>query len=181
MTSRLLLFFCISLLFTTTADAQMSANPEISSPRLPERLAGIDLTDAEQAVLETIAEDGVHVVHLWAPWCGNSIRELREGFHQVIENHPEVSFTFVTVWNLGESGRETLTQYNIPESIPELLQDDPGQEPEDRRRVFLSLPVTWVPTTWIFHRNGQLAYAFNYGEVSPELLETALELTTRSW
>ena len=59
----------------------------------------------------------------------------------------------------------------------------PGPKPEkaDRRTTFLGLPVTWIPTTWVFNRGGLLATAFNYGELSAERLAQAIEDAQRDW
>lgn len=35
---------------------------------------------------------------------------------------------------------------------------------------FLGLPVSWLPSTWVF-RDGKLRYALNYGEVSFPMLQ----------
>ena len=50
-----------------------------------------------------------------------------------------------------------------------------------RRRTFLGLPLSWTPTTWVFNREGKLAYAFNYGEVSNEMLALAIEHARDEW
>ena len=65
----------------------------------------------------SIQEEGLHVVHFWAPWCGNSLAELESGWYEVIENNPDVSFTFVTIWSDGEAGQETLDRYAIPSRV----------------------------------------------------------------
>lgn len=139
------------------------------------------LTPAEEAVRATIAQDGVHVVHFWAPWCDNSINELRAGLYEVIEAHPDVTFTFVTIWNDGERGDDMLTRYAIPERVARLVVDGPQPPSGQRRTTFLGLPVTWIPTTWVFNRGGQLATAFNHGEVSHAQLTAAIESAGRAW
>ncbi len=140
-------------------------------------------TDAEQQVAALIAQDGIHVVHFWAPWCGNSIAELEEGWRPVIDANAEVSFTFITIWNDGESGSDRLTAYNIPNRVLRLAQPDygPSTDRSLRRRTFLDLPLHWTPTTWIFHKNGELAFAMNYGEVSTALLQQLLDATRSEW
>ncbi|MEL6611060.1 MAG: thioredoxin family protein [Bacteroidota bacterium] len=140
-------------------------------------------TAAEEQVRAQILEDGVHVVHFWAPWCGNSLAELRAGWYEVIERHPNVTFTFVTIWSDGETGQETLDQYAIPESVTVLTQTDfgPSSDKSQRRRTFLGLPVTWIPSTWVFHDNGELAVAYNYGELDMAQIDGALKLVTVDW
>ena len=141
------------------------------------------LTEAERTVFETVTAEGVHVVHLWAPWCGNSRAGLETGWYEAVEAHPDVSFTFVTIWNDGDDGAEALRRYGIPERATVLAQPDrgPSADPDARRRTFLGLPLSWTPTTWVFNRGGKLAYAFNYGEVSAEMLEQAIRDAQDAW
>ncbi|HEX8386614.1 MAG TPA: thioredoxin, partial [Rubricoccaceae bacterium] len=138
-------------------------------------------TDAEATVRATIARDGVHVVHFWAPWCDNSTAELGAGWYEVVERHPDVSFSFVTLWNDGETGGATLDRYAIPDRVARLVV--PGVQPPkgERQTTFLGLPVTWIPATWVFNRNGQLATAFNYGEATPEQLSAAIDGAASTW
>ena len=142
-----------------------------------------NLTSTEQIVREIIAQDGIHVVRFWNPDCGNSLSELQHGLYQVVENNPDVTFTFVTVWNEEEAGQDILDRYLIPDRVAVLVQPDsgPSEDIGNRRYEFLGLPVTWTPTTRIYHRNGVLAYAFNYGEQSPESLQLAIDNTRLAW
>lgn len=144
-----------------------------------------ELTDAERAVQARIGQDRIVVVHFWAPWCGNSISELRAGWYEVLEDeaYSDIDFVFVTIWNDGNSGRDVMTRFGLPESVEELTQADfgPSADRANRRRTFLGLPVTWIPTTWIFRPDGPLAYAFNYGELQPEILRKAIEDTRSAW
>ena len=146
-----------------------------------------DATETEAAVAATVAGEGVHVVHLWAPWCGNSTAELADGLYEVVEGHPDVTFSFVAIWNDGRDGASTLARYGITPTddgrVTVAAQPDLGSSADRalRRRTFLGLPLSWTPTTWVFNRGGALAYAFNYGEVSPEMLELAIEHAGRSW
>ena len=45
---------------------------------------------------------------------------------------------------------------------------------------FLGLPITWLPTTWIF-REGQLRYAMNYGELRFPILQQLIRDTADKW
>ncbi|MBL7978555.1 MAG: thioredoxin [Bacteroidetes Order II. Incertae sedis bacterium] len=144
------------------------------------------LTPAESFVKDRIQKEGIHVVHFWAPWCGNSINELKSGWYEAIGTYAadeSVTFTFVTLWNQGKSARDVMNRYLIPETVSEQVQPDLENSDEyiHRRRIFLGLPVTWTPTTWVFHKSGQLAYAFNYGETTPEILKNAIEGARASW
>jgi hypothetical protein len=155
--------------------------PPPAPPPVGSESVDASASDAEARVREIVARDGVHVVHFWAPWCDNSTAELGTGWYEVVERHPEVSFTFVTVWNDGEIGESTLGRYAIPARVERLVV--PGVQPPkpERRMTFLDMPVSWIPTTWVFNRNGQLATAFNYGEATPEQLSAAIEGAASTW
>jgi thiol-disulfide isomerase/thioredoxin len=163
----------------TDSDAPTTPLDSTAAPDTPEA----DRTVTEETVAEIIAGEGVHVVHFWAPWCGNSISELRAGWYEAVEDHPDVSFTFVAIWNDDEDASETLGRYGIPDRVTVLAQPDhgPSEDRSARRRTFLGMPITWTPTTWIFHRNGELAMAFNWGEVTPEQLAQSLEWVRADW
>lgn len=139
-------------------------------------------TDAERAVARTLARPGVHVVHFWAPWCGNSLDELPAWRALLTRDRPGATTTFVTVWNNGRSGRSELDEAGIPADAAEVTQPDRGPSgvKELRRATFLDLPVTWIPTTWIL-RGDVLAYALGYGEASENTLRTLIADAGRSW
>lgn len=155
--------------------------PRPASPGVGSESVDAAASDAEARVRAIVAQDGIHVVHFWAPWCDNSTSELGGGWYEVVERHPDVSFTFVTVWNSGEVGESTLARYAVPARVERLVV--PGVQPPraERRLTFLGLPVSWIPTTWVFNRNGQLAAAFNYGEASPEQLDAAIDGAASTW
>ncbi len=140
------------------------------------------LTAAERQVREIIAEDGVHVVHFWAPWCHNSMNELPV-WPDLVERNDEVSFTFVTIWNNGESAKRLLEMNGLHDRVREVVQPDRGPSSEQhlRRRSFLGLPVTWIPSTWIFNKNGRLAFMMNYGEMSAEAVQTFIDAAGGRW
>lgn len=140
-------------------------------------------TEAEAYVQDVIRNDGLHVVHFWAPWCSNSERELGHGWAELVSDNPAVTFTFVTVWNDGEKGASLLDEYNIPDRVVEVTQPDlgPSKETAKRRRSFLGLPITWIPSTWIFHQNGELAFAMNYGEMEMETIQSLIDATRTEW
>lgn len=137
-------------------------------------------TPVDKALSATIHRDGVHVVHFWAPWCDNSLHEL-EDWARIPEIHPDVSVTFVTVWNGGEIGTEALEAHGVPERVTRLVIPGPKPEKEDRHLTILGLPVTWIPTTWVFNRNGMLAYAFSYGEMTFDQLNEAIQGAASDW
>lgn len=144
----------------------------------------LPMTDSETAVdaalRETIEQDGVHVVHVWAPWCDNSLAELAPVWAPFSERHPDVSVSFATVWNDGASGTNVLRQHGVV-GVAEHVVPGPKPEKADRRMTLLGLPVTWIPTTWVFNRGGLLATAFNYGEASADGLAAAIEGAQNDW
>lgn len=146
-------------------------------------VAATPTTEAEQYVQGVLKQDGLHVVHFWAPWCSNSTGELDNDWGDLVRSNPNVTFTFVTVWNDGEKGAETLDEYNLPDRVTEVTQPDlgPSDNESNRRRSFLTHPVTWIPSTWIFHNNGELAFALNYGEMKMATIQSLLDVTRKDW
>lgn len=192
MTTHRLLPAALSLLFAVTAAAQAPPAPADGCAATPVDLAAAPAetpaeasppAEAEARVREIVAAPGVHVVHFWAPWCDNSVNELRAGWYDLVEQNPEATFTFVTVWNDGASGRETMDRYALPARVAELTLPDPGPSADEaqRRRAFLGLPLTWIPSTWIFHENGRLAFALNAGEMDMATLQHLIDAAARNW
>ena len=140
-------------------------------------------TSAEEHVQNVITQDGLHVVHFWAPWCVNSRNEFGNGWADLVTNNPNVTFTFVTVWNDGKDGDSTLNEYDLPDRVTEVTQPDlgPSKNEANRRQSFLSHPVTWIPSTWIFHNNGELAFALNYGEMKMSTIQSLIDVTRKDW
>ena len=138
------------------------------------------MTDVETALRETVGREGVHVVHVWAPWCDNSVNELAPVWAGAAERHPDASVTHVSVWSDGDDGADVLRAHGVGGGAV-LALPGPKPAPPDRRLTLLGLPVTWVPTTWVFNRGGLLATAFAYGEVTADQLAQAVEGAGRSW
>ncbi|MEM1118617.1 MAG: thioredoxin [Bacteroidota bacterium] len=162
----------------TTDPVRPSDVAPVVGPEAAERTA------TETAVAETIAQEGVHVVRLWAPWCGNSRAELEGGvWRDLVEAHPDVTFSFVTIWSDGRDGAEMLRRFGVSEGVAVYAQPDRGPSANRslRRTTFLGLPLSWTPTTWIFNRGGKLAYAFNYGEVNAEQIAQAIDDANDPW
>ena len=107
---------------------------------------------------------------------------MERDLSSAIGENADVGFTFVSLWGAGDDGQAELRAYDIPERATVVAQPGVGQDApkEDRDMIFLGLPVTWIPTTWVF-RDGLLATAFNYGEVSREQLQEALDGARSSW
>jgi hypothetical protein len=177
---------------TAAADSAAAGTPAAGGPPTVQRpavthprpaVAVAPRTEAERTVQDVIEEDGVHVVHFWAPWCANSRRELANGWAGLVRDTPDATFTFVTVWNDGDAGEAVLAEHDLPDRVRVLPQPDlgPSDRESNRRRSFLSHPVTWIPSTWIFHNNGELAFALNYGEMKKSTLQSLLDATRKDW
>ena len=140
------------------------------------------MTETEARVREIVQSGGIEVVVFWAQWCENSLSQLERGLAEVIRVNDDVEFTFVSLWDEGCDGAEALREHGIPERARILAQPGVGEDdPKEMRcKDFLGLPVTWIPTTWVF-REGTLAYAFNYGEVTREQFDAALAGARSDW
>ena len=140
------------------------------------------LSPAEQQVAEAVKAPHLSVVHLWAPWCSNCQAEMRSGgWTKMVTENPETRFYFVSIWNSGDDGRVMLTKFEIDEQPNVTILADPGPRrgPEKITR-FLDLPVSWIPTTWVY-KGGDLRYALNYGEVRFDMLQQLLTDATNAW
>jgi thiol-disulfide isomerase/thioredoxin len=136
---------------------------------------------AEQQVLERIKAPEVTVVHLWAPWCSNCQAELRSGgWTAMIKNNPGVRFCFVSVWNGGDDGRRMLNQFHVADQPNVTVLADPGPRGKDHIKQFAGMPLSWIPTTWVF-KGGDLRFALNYGEIRFPMLQQMLTDTEASW
>jgi hypothetical protein len=164
-------------------DSSAARPKQPAAPTSTPAAAVTPTTDAEKYVQNVITKDGLHVVHFWAPWCSNSRNELATGWRDLVADNPSVSFTFVTVWNDGQAGTSVLNQSNLPDRVTAIAQPDlgPSDTETNRRQSFLTHPVTWIPSTWIFHNNGELAFAMNYGEMQRSTLQSLIDTTRKDW
>jgi thiol-disulfide isomerase/thioredoxin len=138
---------------------------------------------AEQAVLaNAIKSPQTTVVHLWAPWCSNCQAELKTGgWTKMINENPQVKFYFVSVWNDGQDGRALLNKFGIAAQPNVTILADPGpRRGENKIKQFAGLPLSWIPTTWIY-KGGDLRYALNYGEIRFPVLQQFLTDSQSEW
>jgi thiol-disulfide isomerase/thioredoxin len=136
---------------------------------------------AEQKLAEAVKAPGLSVVHLWAPWCSNCQSELKSGgWLKTIKENPQVKFYFVSVWNGGEDGRAMLAKFEIGSQSNVTILADPGPRAAGKINRFLDLPLSWIPTTWVF-KGGDLRYALNYGEVRFDVLQQFLADSNSEW
>jgi thiol-disulfide isomerase/thioredoxin len=137
---------------------------------------------AEQKVLDAIKAPELSVVHLWAPWCSNCLAELKNGgWLKMVKDNPQVRFYFVSVWNDGGDGKPMLSKFQIAGQSNVTVLVDPGPRLGDAKiKQFAGMPVSWIPTTWIY-KGGDLRYALNYGEVRFEVLQQFLDDSKSEW
>jgi thiol-disulfide isomerase/thioredoxin len=137
---------------------------------------------AEQKLADAIKSPQTTVVHLWAPWCSNCQAELKTGgWTKMINENPQVKFYFVSVWNDGQDGRAMLNKFGIAaQSNVTILGDAGPRRGENKIKQFAGLPLSWIPTTWIY-KGGDLRYALNYGEVRFPVLQQFLTDSQPEW
>ncbi len=137
---------------------------------------------AEQKLAEEVKAPAISVVHLWAPWCSNCLAELKSGgWAQIIKANPQVKFYFVSVWDNGEDGAAMLKKYELADLPNVVILADPGPRTGGAKiHQFEGLPVSWIPTTWVF-KGGNLRYALNYGEMRFPVLRQFLQDTDSAW
>src|SRR6266571_4595476 len=136
---------------------------------------------AEQEVLGAINSPGLSVVHLWAPWCSNCQAEMKTGgWLKTVKENPQVKFYFVSVWNGGEDGHAMLQKFQIADQPNVTILADPGPRAGNKIKQFAGLPLSWIPTTWIY-KGGDLRYALNYGEVRFDVLRQFIEDSNSEW
>ena len=126
---------------------------------------------AEQVVTDAVKGPDLTVVHLWASWCSNCQAELKSGgWTKIVKENPKVKFYFVSVWNGGEDGRAMLAKYEVAQQPNVTILADPRPRGAGHIKQFAGLPLSWIPTTWIF-KGGDLRYALNYGEIRFPMLQ----------
>ena len=143
---------------------------------------GLLRKSAEHQVQMAIKSPDLTVIHLWAPWCPNCQAELKNGgWTKTVQDNPNVKFYFVSVWDDGKDGKEMLKRFGIGEQSNVVILADPGPRRGDQKiKQFAGLPLSWIPTTWIF-KDGDLRYALNYGEMRFPVLQQFLEDSKSEW
>jgi len=75
-----------------------------------------------------------------------------------------------------------LAQYGIggQKNVTILSCGNPSRLKADRLTTLFGLPVTWVPTTWVYSK-GSLRYALNYGEIRFSMLQDMITDCSSKW
>jgi thiol-disulfide isomerase/thioredoxin len=144
-----------------------------------------ELLPIEQEVVTAVKSPQVTIVHFWAPWCPNCKAELANNrWANFIATNRDVKFIFITVWqgDKGADGRAVLEQNGVglQSNVQVLVHPNASRKKEDRMAEFLGLPVTWIPSTWVF-RDGALCYALNYGELRFPMLQQLIRDASDKW
>ena len=147
------------------------------------RVAGASSDLVEKQVAGIAAGSQVTVIHFWAPWCPNCRAEMTpDGWAKFIGENPKVQVVFISIWHNGEDPAPKLSAAGLG-SQPNLrliTHPNPSRLAADRVNSFLDLPITWLPSTWVF-RDGKLRVAFNYGEIRFPVLQQMVDDATNKW
>ena len=98
----------------------------------------------------------------------------------MVKDNPNVHFYFVSVWSSGEDGAAMLKKFEITDQSNVTILADPGPRGQNHIKQFAGLPLSWIPTTWIY-KGGDLRYALNYGEARFPLLQQFLDDSESEW
>lgn len=137
----------------------------------------------EQQVAAITAGAQVTIVHFWAPWCANCKAEMQPaGWAKFIAANPEVQFVFLNIMHRGQDPSLVLKAGELggQPNLRLLTHPNPSSKADDKLKQFLGLPITWIPTTWIF-RDGKLRFALNYGEARWPVLQQFVDDTRDQW
>ncbi len=98
----------------------------------------------------------------------------------MVKDNPGAKFYFVSVWDSGDDGRALLAQHGLADQPNVVILADPGPRGPDHIKQFAGLPLSWIPTTWVF-KGGDLRYALNYGELRFPMLQQMIADSNSAW
>lgn len=149
---------------------------------------GLQATDLssdpfERDVAAIAAGPQVTIIHFWAPWCPNCRAEMTpDGWAKFIADNPKVQVVFINFWHRGDDPAPKLAAAGLGSqpNLRLLTHPNPSRLAADRANSFLGLPVTWLPSTWVY-RDGKMRVAFNYGEIRFPVLQQMVDDATKKW
>jgi thiol-disulfide isomerase/thioredoxin len=139
--------------------------------------------DFEKEIAAVVAGPQVTVVHFWAPWCPNCRAEMQSGgWAKFVNSNPKVQVVFINFWHNGDNPAPKLSAagLGLQPNLKLLTHPNPSRTVTDRVNTFLGLPITWIPSTWVY-RDGKLRVAFNYGEIRFPVLQQMVDDATNKW
>lgn len=145
-----------------------------------------EVTDAlrfEQRVAEETQGGQVTVVHFWASWCSNCKAEhAGNGWQAFASANPQVKVIFISVWGSVEDDVRLLEAQGLRDLPNFIALRHPNQARTRGERIsdFMGMPLSWVPTTWVF-KDGKLRFAFNYGEIRFPILQQLVADSLDPW
>jgi len=137
----------------------------------------------EQEVAAIAAGAQVTVIHFWAPWCPNCRAEMTpDGWARFIAANPDAKFVFINIWHKGQDPTPRLEAAGLGAQGNLILRThpNPSRVAAERMNSFLGLPLTWIPSTWVY-RDGKLRVAFNYGEIRFPVLQQMMDDARDGW
>lgn len=150
---------------------------------VPPLRAQNSVSSFEKEVTDLVAGPSVTIVHFWAPWCDNCREEMIPGgWAKFIGDNPKIQVVFINIWHKGEDPVPKLKAagLGVQPNLKLLTHPNPARLEADRVNSFLGLPLTWLPSTWVY-RDGKLRVAFNYGEIRFPVLQQMVDDATKSW
>lgn len=135
------------------------------------------VAEFEDMLFEKVSSKDITVVHFWADWCPNCVNEHdNDGWKNFIEANPNITFYFVSVWGSDPDDHGLLAKHGLGDQPNLKILRHPNQSRRQGERVseMFGVPVTWMPTTWVF-RDSRMRYAINYGEVRFDMLDQMIK------
>ncbi len=105
-----------------------------------------------------------------------------EGWVRFVAANPAVRVVFVNIWHGGQDPARALAAAGLGSqpNFTALTHPNGSRRTGERLERLLDLPITWVPTTWVF-RDGRMRFALNYGEIRFDMLRQMVEDAQAKW